>query len=290
MIQCKTCGQMTSEGHIHTCSPQYTMSQLPPLTGPVLQSMKERPILFSAPMVRAILDGSKTQTRRVVTSIAGIGKVTELQRSDTPGYDLIMRDRELRWNDLTERDMVSRSPYGQPSDRLWVKETFYAFGRWVNRFSEKKGRDEWHFVDMTVQMDRLYQFSDPTPVNFRHRSSITPAWWKRPAIFMPRAASRITLDVTGVRVERLQDISEVDAISEGGVQTESRYWKHDPSDCIEGDDPIESFRRLWENINGSYSWDANPWVWVVEFKRIDLAKQDATQELVDQAQLLGMGY
>jgi hypothetical protein len=192
--------------------------------------MTERGILFSAPMVRALQGGSKTQTRRAVKST---------------GADFAHGD-------------AGRSPYGHVGDRLWVRETFFAFGRWATRFNERKGRDEWAFVDMTAECNEAYRYAADEPdLPLAQGRSRTPAWHARPALFMPRAASRILLDVTGVRVERLQDISEADAMAEGVGQqapddaTAARDW----------------YAGLWERINGAGSWDANPWVWVVTFEQ-----------------------
>ena len=186
--------------------------------------MSERGILFSAPMVRVLLAGTKTQTRRAV-------KVHE----------------SIAYTDW-------RSPYGRPGDRLWVRETFFAYGRWEKRYNEVKERDEWRFVDMTRECGLSYQYAADNPdVPVEKRRSITPGWHTRPALFMPRAASRILLEVVSVRVERLQVISEHDAIAEG-------------IECGVGN-PIDSYRSLWEQINGTGSWSANPWIWVVEFRR-----------------------
>lgn len=204
--------------------------------------MKDIPILFSAPMVRAILAGTKTQTRRALKP-----------------------DGKYRLDLVAPADGgPSRCPYGQPDDRMWVRETFYAWGRWETRYSAKKGRDEWHFVDMTLESGKAYEYpatgGQPQPMGGkRHRGGVAPAWWKRPAIHMPRAASRITLEITGVRVERLQDISEADATAEGvqAKHTADADWT-----------AREAFRALWESINGGGSWDADPWCWVVAFERV----------------------
>lgn len=188
--------------------------------------MSARGILFSAPMVRALLAGTKTQTRRAV-------KVQE---------DIVHAD--------------SRSPYGQPGDRLWVRESFFAYGRWGRHFNEKKQCDEWRFADMTRECDHSYQYAADNPdVQVEKGRSATPGWHTRPALFMPRAASRILLEVVSVRVERLQAISEHDAIAEGIERG--------------GDNPVDSYRSLWERINGSGSWDVNPWVWRVEFRMVE---------------------
>jgi hypothetical protein len=211
--------------------------------------MTERGILFSGAMVRALLNGGKTQTRRVVKPqpVEQNGWVGGAYWERRPARGMLPADQ---W---CIRDMLQFSPYGQPGDRLWVRETFIAFGRWETRFSEKKGRDEWHFVDMTLDTGREYRFGGALP-NAR-RDSVTPAWWKRPSIHMPRAASRINLEIVDVHVERLQDISEADAIAEG--------W---PRDSF----PLPWYHDLWDSLNAhrGYGWDVNPWVWVVEFKKV----------------------
>lgn len=226
--------------------------------------MTERPILFSGPMVSAVLRDvePKTQTRRVV-------KGTALDWLE-PG----MFSPEY----VAAPDSLL-SPYGFAGDRLYVRETFVAFGRWETRFSAKKGRDEWHFVDMTLETGRQYRYGGALP-NAK-RDSVTPTWWRRPAIHMPRAASRILLDVTGVRIERLQSISATDARAEGiEFQEHSiagqicRSWKaYGSADgwYPEGIDiaPIHSYWSLWDSLNAAsgFGWHTNPWVWVVEFRR-----------------------
>jgi hypothetical protein len=235
--------------------------------------MKERPILFSGAMVCAILDGRKTQTRRVLkrqpyVSVSNPPYFCDVEAGDVFVCPDIAPTTSVRGSVLAECERPGvyhcmgqkqfaekHSPYGVPGDRLWVRETFFAFGRWETRFSAKKARDEWHFVDLTLEMDRIYQYVDPTPDNARHRSSVTPAWWKRPAIFMPRAASRIVLEITAVRVERLNECSEADAVAEG-------------CGANEADDACGNYRLLWNSLNGAGAWEANPWVWVVEFRKV----------------------
>jgi hypothetical protein len=213
--------------------------------------MKERQILFSGPMVGAIRDGRKTQTRRPVKGVA-----LEMLQPDnfTPEYVA-----------LPENDL---SPYGYAGDHPWVKETFFAYGRWETRYSAKKVRDEWHFIDMTIECDRAYQYAadDPDVPLSNNRVGVLPGWWKRPAIFMPRAASRITLEVTGARVERLQEIDWEDSIAEGIRDPRRAAWRVDP---VEG--CVAKYRELWDSLNAArgYGWHANPWVWVVEFRRIE---------------------
>lgn len=234
--------------------------------------MKERQILFSGSMVNAILDGQKSQTRRVVkpqpeTMRDPFPTTPETMMADGYSCNLVFKIKTNPgcYTCLGMRNFVEAfSPYGQPGDQLWVRETFWDYGRWEQRFNQKKDRLEWHFIDLTVEMDRLYQYSDPTPDNLRrHRREAMQAWWKRPAIFMHRVASRIQLEIVSERVERLHDITPEDALAEGVMQCDfvNELRGHYSAD--------ELFSALWESINGTGSWYANPWVWVIEFRRIE---------------------
>jgi len=190
--------------------------------------MTERPILFSAPMVRAILAGTKTQTRRVVK----------------PAHKAWM-DQPVT-HQLGEWDKRPL-PYGKPGDRLWVRETWQAVS----------GNDRARHIMTHPRPDRGWLEYAATP------RADEPAYKWRPSIHMPRWASRIMLEVTGVRVERLQDISEADAMAEG--VTAGKYTGLDRAYA-------RAYSDLWEQINGPGSWDANPWVWVIEFKRFSPAR------------------
>jgi hypothetical protein len=202
--------------------------------------MKERPILFSAPMVRAILEGRKTQTRRVV------------KPQPSPSSDSVWlgTDGIWRFSHPTLRGPVSheaddvRCPYGYPGDRLWVRETIELQTLHGNNFpSPVYSSDGAHVMDGNGKASN-HEFM---------RRRVTPS------IHMPRWASRILLEVVSVRVERLQEISEADAKAEGvdGI----KYFGLDRSNT-------RAYSELWESINGPESWDANPWVWCVEFKRV----------------------
>ena len=202
--------------------------------------MKERPILFSAPMVRALLAGTKTQTRRIVKA------------------------RDLEWMDvhqgLREPDNAERCPYGQPGDRLWVRETWQ--GPLLEDF-ETDADPDWHMPS------HIHKYQNPAHCEYAADGGPAPEYtdldekmrqgW-RPSIHMPRWASRITLEITAVRVERLQDISEADAIAEG-----VRNSLHLPG----GRFARENFEHLWWTVNGDGSWESNPWMWVIEFKRVE---------------------
>lgn len=212
--------------------------------------MKERPILFSAPMVRAILDGRKTMTRRVVKASRA-----DFLRIDSPSGNYIdSRDGRTvyGWDGNVGAPLKHR--FGQPGDRLWVRETWARVPSTAYRHSTGVQQSE----DPT---------SDGMAAVYRagwERSS--PGCW-RPSIHMPRWASRITLEVTSVRVERLQDITEADAIAEG-LTRDGDGWRGAP-ELPWFASPIAAFRSLWESINGGGSWDENPFVWVVEFRRIE---------------------
>ena len=224
--------------------------------------MKERPILFSAPMVRALLAGTKTQTRRVVKP--------QPRRVDggVPFGDA------PQWVHAEPGTAMMHCPHGKRGDRLWVKET-WRIGAWDENegafaIDYCDGPDKtWRKTPETPEGEDLfnrlwYQSTDelwakgikPDPEgNYHWQPGESPLRW-RPSIHMPRWASRITLEITSVLVERLKDISEADAMAEG-VYTDPACPAYD------------AYAKLWESINGPGSWDANPWVWVLEFCRIN---------------------
>ncbi len=184
----------------------------------MLVETKERPILFSGPMVRAILEGRKTQTRRVA-------KTSPSSSSSTGHFVHLSHGRSIE----TDERALPFCPYGQPGDRLWVRETWAKAGE--------------------VGDDIEYRADNPDPLG---------AKW-RPSIHMPRWASRITLEITGVRVERLTSISSEDARAEG------IEWNEGPFRCGHTNH-VSAFKSVWESINGKGSWSADPWVWVIDFK------------------------
>ncbi|CUJ36478.1 hypothetical protein [Achromobacter sp. 2789STDY5608628] len=190
--------------------------------------MRERPILFSGPMVRAILAGHKTQTRRVAKEFAG--------RDDLDAV-------------LTRFPNQSGCPYGAPGDRLWVRESTHRRPM-LNLLTGEPLADKYDGGAYTADGADVL-----TPEGF------DLAWWYSrkscPSIHMPRFACRLVLEVTSVRVERLNEISQEDAELEGVECNMSPLSFR------------EHFQRLWEHLNGAESWDANPWVWVVEFRRAE---------------------
>lgn len=228
--------------------------------------MKERPIIFSGPMVRALLAGIKTQTRRVLKP-----QPTDLDhRHSVTTPDNLATAVASANKARGPRAPATVCPYGVPGDCLRVRETFFAYGRWGTRYSNTRQREEWHFVDMTIECGMSYRYAEAgADFALSTRGDAAASWHKRPAIFMPRVASRIVLENTSIRIERLNDCSVQDAVAEGigfdpgFIELRTRDDKH-PSSAI------ASYRRVWESINGIGSWEQNPWVWVVEFRRMVL--------------------
>lgn len=221
--------------------------------------MSERPILFSAPMVLALLAGTKTQTRRVV-------KFGRDYASKPPTLEEA-RARYAAGFTLEAGFFGVRCPYGKPGDRLWVRETWKVSSE-SNHYptDEKRLYVEYRAGAVPGWGQQQSKFS------IEHDADLARAAWGkgkstswRPSIHMPRWASRMSLDVKGVRVERLQEISEADAIAEGIVQLSSGFWGLSGSG-LGSQSAREAYRRLWESINGAGSWAKNPWVWVVELK------------------------
>lgn len=199
--------------------------------------MKERPILFSGPMVLAILEGRKTQTRRVA-------KVHET----SPG----MISPDPYHVPRSPQEHVSYCPHGVPGDRLWVRETF----RWV---------------EGTRQL--AYAADKPAHI-LREMKTLHQRW--KPAIFMPRWACRITLAITDVRVQRLQEITYEDAQAEGCNPPEVRMFSLFGADAeqrrkIYSIHAELGFKPLWDSINAKrgFGWDKNPWVWAITFRRVE---------------------
>lgn len=220
--------------------------------------MTDRPILMSAPMVRALLAGTKTQTRRVVNP-----------QPERSGDGVLMWGASRRGMRFGVQGMdippgvFARCPYGQPGDRLWVKETW-------RTAKSLDARSPAAIGEMCIDAGYRKPWAPLAYEADGHRNSE----WRgfeldgdaepgktRVSIHMPRWASRITLEVTGVRVERLMDISSDAAAAEG--------WPGpDAENSIQSAYPIAWYSQLWEQINGPGSWEANPWVWCIDFRRV----------------------
>ena len=220
--------------------------------------MTERPILFSAPMVRALLAGTKTQTRRVVKHAR---EIDAFSPCEVPGEWRI----GVMEAGVTADMGCMRCPFGTPGDRLWVRET-WGVGTRPDPFEGWRDGIEYRADEALLEEGDdlpLNAVTPPADVDF---DKYAGRWW--PSIHMPRWASRITLEVTAVRVERLQAISDADARAEGverNVDDGVEYFGPLNHGHI---DPRVAYRSLWESINGDGSWEANPWVWAISFKRV----------------------
>lgn len=241
----------------------------------------ERPILFSGPMVRAILEGRKTQTIRPITRLHGFGQVHDFQRADTPGYDWAFRDRGGRWNEVDDTRLRQQfCPFGVAGDQLWVRETF----KDVASGAIKNGTGEIRYGTAYAADAAVIWKPKPTVVHDLRGFDTGPAQFEkrpwRPSIHMPRCASRILLEITDVRAQRLHDLSEADAIAEGcrwvGTDKGRDFYAArypEPGVKTEVFNPSgantarEAFAALWDSINGTGAWNTNPWVWVITFRR-----------------------
>ncbi|SVJ72236.1 morphogenetic protein [Klebsiella pneumoniae] len=211
--------------------------------------MKERGMIFNGEMVRAILDGRKTQTRRPIkwkqTRFTEIG-----EREDGSKWP---------WSEDAEHacEFWHPCPFGAVGDRIWVRETFCTVD------DTQYGGEKWVDYRATPKFEASHLAGwDCAP------NDAEALKW-RPSIHMPRWASRILLEITNVRVERLNAISQEDAQAEGMELTGWRPTYSDPDSGGEVMTPYDNFAELWSSIYGAENWQANPWVWVIEFKRVE---------------------
>lgn len=247
-----------------------------------MSQVKERPILFSAPMVRAILEDRKTVTRRAVKP------QPEVRMVDMIGPMLTFKNkRGGHWlYPNAKAQIIADCPYGQPGDRLWVRETFM----------DLRGTGIEHRPTPDSPLQRYAYSADVAPGSFADETRKDYGLKWRPSIHLPREACRILLKITDVRVERLKDISDEQAQAEGCFFTDygkkcfhgGNGW-NDVGDCpaVVGHQQREgwmwdkttsheqclgsarhAFGNFWNKVNGPDAWDSNPWVWVVEFKRV----------------------
>lgn len=287
--------------------------------------VKERPVLFSGPMVRAILAGAKTQTRREIATLrararstfrsdAAPGTTTErlaaiggrIYPAHIASGGAVSVETDGQWLGAKPGEFDLVCPYADgrtyldrnpdqwridvTASRLWVREEHYRFGHWepVHGARTKGGRVKWMFVGDSAEV--RFDAPDRARLGRHHKDPSTPAWHKRLARFMPRRFSRITLEVTSVHVERLHDITKEDAIAEGahavdgplGAYGDGPRWSMDrphPVEVLGRDEgwkrclgtPQMAFANLWNRINGLDAWYSNPWVWVVSFRKLEVA-------------------
>ncbi|WP_343718778.1 hypothetical protein [Achromobacter dolens] len=233
--------------------------------------MRERPILFSGPMVRAILAGHKTQTRRVVKPWEP-GYPTSVPKALPADFSMLPDGTSFR----------ATCPYGQPGDRLWVREAF-RFAASLDRLPPndvgEKALDAGYNTPWAPTQFEADGHRTGSWRGFDTPPAVTTPGKLRPGIHMPRWVCRLVLEITSVRVERLQDIDENDAIAEGIDldqldESQERYDMVADHNMVGRPTAIGAYRNLWESINGAGAWDANPWVWVVEFRRANTDKKE----------------
>lgn len=235
--------------------------------------MTDRPIPFTAPMIRALLAGTKTQTRRPIkpsNSLFNGGRWTALHKAQTWDWEAAWVDPgpspagnsgpylHLPWQDGPDADTFRDTshrvyPVIQPGDRLWVKEAWRCNG-WATDVATifYRASETYGYTAMCEQY----------PVEGKIRLIAGGDW--KPPMFMPRWASRITLTVTDVRVQRVQDISEADAVAEG-IQAHGDFFTGYGKAADQWMGAYDSYASLWISIHGTAAWDANPWVWAYSF-------------------------
>lgn len=226
--------------------------------------VKERPILFSGPMVRALLDGRKTQTRRIVKPMPKWAERFPICKPDgmAAGHQIWWWDGEFRGTGVAQD-----SPYGKPGDRLWVKETWRpieSLGPWdmdviYRADGERRTVKDGEFGDRDWSMPKAAATGNVSP------------------LFMPRWASRLLLEITDVRVERLLDCSAADAQAEGLQWVTPGMWSVDRSLPIIAHEARTAYFELWDHINGAGAAEANPWVWAVSFRVLSDEERQASR-------------
>jgi hypothetical protein len=243
--------------------------------------MTDRPIPFRAPMIRALREGRKTQTRRAISRLRRFGTVTEFGPSNTRGYDWHFRDKQKRWHDLRHEELLAALPYSV-GDRLWVREAHYLTDDGENEYPI-------YAADAEALREHL-KTVESMRVDPRMSKVVAAHARLRAAMHMHRWASRATLIVTNVRVQRLQDISPEDVTAEG-IET----WPHAAFDFAKGvPQPgyrfpnggfgafpgahLQAFEMLWDTLHGPDAWSLNPWVAAITFRTI-LANIDAPEAL-----------
>jgi hypothetical protein len=219
--------------------------------------MKDRGMIFNAEMVRALLNGNKTQTRRPLKN----QPIIDMPLSKGP----MIRIGSAKYESFNPMRMIRRCPFGQVGDRIWVRET------WMPDAPRNGEWPDYEFYGGGMRPLSLI----PNEYRNHHNCIYRASWddeltgWK-PSIHMPRWASRITLEITDVRVERLQDISASDAISEGltHIDYEGDSWGFSGGNPTGYGSATGAYQALWNSLYGN--WNDNPWVWAIRFKKVEV--------------------
>lgn len=225
--------------------------------------MKARGMIFNSEMVRAILDGRKTQTRRIVKGTDGAVKFCK--EWDINGEEIFVVLGEKDHTGMNPVFGAISCPFGAVGERIWVRETFqgplFDYEQMESYLEDSSKFEKPEFCQYAAD-------GKPAPEYYDADDNLRHGW--RPSIHMPRWASRILLEIIDVRVERLREISQADAEAEGVGKLKKGFWKNYQPGWTEFQLTARgSFATLWKSIYGDESWYADPWVWVIEFKRIE---------------------
>jgi hypothetical protein len=260
--------------------------------------MKERSILVSTPMVKVIMAGTKTVTRRIIAESFN-GCLTDGGPHPCPNPPIVFYPGEIYEDQgativvdypevraaffCSTLDVEAKCRFGKPGDVLWVRETYYDYGYWFEDGYTKTDKIKWRFQSVIPSPSDIRFFENP-PEDVKPNSYRKLGWYKRLGRFMPYIRCRTKLKITSITVEALHDITEEDAIREG-VEVIILDDDHLPNlggkrvynDYLDSDyfvsNAVDSFRTLWQAINGEDSWNANPWVWRIEFEKIKPTQQ-----------------
>ena len=225
--------------------------------------MKTTGILMKPELVQASIDGVKDVTRRIIPQAEAWDDNWRVDKAkDAPGSWCMRSGTKYSLP-------YFRCRYGAVGDILYVKETHYAYGYWV------KDASGWTFKGHGDVFGYKYMDNPPSPPDILTGYSTETGWYKRPSLFMPRAAARYFFQIEGLWAERVQDITPAMAIREGiksfrpvpgDGPAETLYWHYIKKKW--GPSPVHSFQTLWQSVHGEESWDQNPWVWVVTYKKL----------------------
>lgn len=238
--------------------------------------MKERAISYSKPMPERIINGTKTETRRVAAFKENqiVRLATSQEWTEAIAGNEVLKGKDLHPIVLADGTISAvRCPFGSKGDRLWGREVHYRYGHWEvdPTKTTKTGKPKWKFVPDSKEIRYAEPIDCISPTY--HREPNRSGWRKRLARFMPRSASRIQLVMVSVHLERLQSITPEGAAAEGLIKlpASGRFCLY-PGDQYFGNatsNPIEAFSWLWDSLHGAGSWQSNPWVWVIRFRNVD---------------------
>lgn len=223
-------------------------------------------ILYQPEMAHAVMAGHKTLTRRILSRLPGLGRIVALHQAEAGHW--AVRDEKSVLHQMSDMQLMALCPYGKPGDRLFVREAHYQWGWWTENGVNANGKPRMEFRGDPNRIE----FERPAQLKADRTAGQSDAgWWKRNSLFMPKVATRTWLEVIEVRVEPLEHLSEADAMAEGILRFETpdaQWFALDSTDPVQEATAISRYRKLWCAINGEESWDENPLVWVVWFRKV----------------------